>query len=315
MDIRNQGGVFQRRALAIALICVNQFQPCLALAGQDGPCPSRYDTDCNGLVDGADLARVLADWGTSSNSSDFNGDCLVGSADLGQLLAAWGTVDEPSGGDHTVFFQDREVSICLGDGVGTVSAVINGFYTPGGFNGFGGGYGDGTGELEVVLDGSVVSQIVIGPSGIMAFGFDCKLGMSQDQDVNMMSVNGMDRAVADVIDEGVADIHKHGAMVVDWDCYTAMMMSMTMVMNVPEMAPVVQNEPSAWCKVFAIGVGFAITVAMGSGCVTFTAGCAVGTTATYGGLTLPCSLWVGLCFGGVYAGSQAAYELALGYCN
>ena len=104
-------------------------------------------------------------------------------------------------------------------------------------------------------------------------------------------------------------------MVVDWECYTAMMMSMTALMTVAEMAPVRQNEPSAWCKTFAVGVGFAVTVAMSAGCASFTAGCAIGTSVTLGGLSLPCSVWVGLCVGGVYAGAQAAYELALEYCD
>ena len=122
--------VSKLRTVAVALVCCNQVQPCLALAGDGGVCPSPYDTDCNGLVDGADLARVLASWGAPSNTCDFNGDCMVGSADLGQLLAAWGPVVESGQSDAGFFVEGREVSICLGEEIGNITAVIDGYYVP-----------------------------------------------------------------------------------------------------------------------------------------------------------------------------------------
>jgi hypothetical protein len=48
------------------------------------------DLDGSGLVDGADLGILLANWG-QSGQGDIDGDGLVGGADLGILLAAWGT--------------------------------------------------------------------------------------------------------------------------------------------------------------------------------------------------------------------------------
>lgn len=48
--------------------------------------------DINGdsVVDGGDLANLLANWGTNNPAADFNGDGIVNGADLASLLAAWG---------------------------------------------------------------------------------------------------------------------------------------------------------------------------------------------------------------------------------
>ncbi|MCA9286717.1 MAG: hypothetical protein KDA22_15950 [Phycisphaerales bacterium] len=53
--------------------------------------PCAADLDGNGIVDGADLGELLAQWGTAGPSGDLNGDGTVDGADLGLLLAAWGT--------------------------------------------------------------------------------------------------------------------------------------------------------------------------------------------------------------------------------
>ena len=47
------------------------------------------DLNCDGAVNGDDLGRLLAQWGTAG-SADLNGDGTVNGDDLGQLLGAWG---------------------------------------------------------------------------------------------------------------------------------------------------------------------------------------------------------------------------------
>lgn len=47
------------------------------------------DLNGDGIVDGADLGELLAQWG-GPGSADLNGDGTVDGADLGMLLAAWG---------------------------------------------------------------------------------------------------------------------------------------------------------------------------------------------------------------------------------
>ena len=48
------------------------------------------DIDDNGVVDGVDLGRFLAMWGSNNPDFDFNGDGVVDGQDLAILLANWG---------------------------------------------------------------------------------------------------------------------------------------------------------------------------------------------------------------------------------
>ena len=48
------------------------------------------DLDGDGVVGGADLAIVLAAWGSKGGAADLDGDGVVGGADLAIVLAAWG---------------------------------------------------------------------------------------------------------------------------------------------------------------------------------------------------------------------------------
>lgn len=48
------------------------------------------DSNGDGVVSGADLAVMLAGWGTTNPLLDVNGDGVVNGADLAELLASWG---------------------------------------------------------------------------------------------------------------------------------------------------------------------------------------------------------------------------------
>ncbi|MFM2163770.1 MAG: hypothetical protein RL325_207, partial [Planctomycetota bacterium] len=56
------------------------------------PCRLASDIDCDGFVNGADLAAVLANWGEGSGPEDLDGDGLVAGSDLAQVLSNWGPV-------------------------------------------------------------------------------------------------------------------------------------------------------------------------------------------------------------------------------
>jgi hypothetical protein len=58
----------------------------IRIGSTSNPCPE--DVNGSGAVDAADLAALLAGWGTAS--PDPNGDGNVDAADLAVLLAAWG---------------------------------------------------------------------------------------------------------------------------------------------------------------------------------------------------------------------------------
>ena len=50
----------------------------------------RGDLNDDGIVNAADLAMLLAEWGSSNGASDINGDGNVNAADLAIMLANWG---------------------------------------------------------------------------------------------------------------------------------------------------------------------------------------------------------------------------------
>jgi hypothetical protein len=52
------------------------------------PCPADLNDD--GIVNGADLATLLAAWSVSP-AGDLNGDNQTDAADLAILLASWGS--------------------------------------------------------------------------------------------------------------------------------------------------------------------------------------------------------------------------------
>ena len=47
------------------------------------------DLNGDGVVDGEDLALLLAAWGDLDSFADLNGDGIVDGGDLGALLGAW----------------------------------------------------------------------------------------------------------------------------------------------------------------------------------------------------------------------------------
>lgn len=64
--------------------------------------PSAYgpaDFNQDGIVDGSDLSRVLAGWGTYDESIDLDGDGIIGGGELGYVLGAWGPQAEPAEAD------------------------------------------------------------------------------------------------------------------------------------------------------------------------------------------------------------------------
>jgi hypothetical protein len=58
--------------------------------GPPRPTPRIGDLNADGVVDGADLAIVLSNWGVSICDADLNASGLVDGLDLGALLGSWG---------------------------------------------------------------------------------------------------------------------------------------------------------------------------------------------------------------------------------
>jgi alpha-tubulin suppressor-like RCC1 family protein len=83
-----EGQVSAANGFKIALqVCAGGSNSALVdLAGIE--CLADFDGD--GVVGGADLTLLLAQWGTAGPATDLDGNGLVGGADLTILLALWG---------------------------------------------------------------------------------------------------------------------------------------------------------------------------------------------------------------------------------
>ena len=70
------------------------FQPCcfreITFIVPPSGTTVRGDLNDDGIVNAADLAMLLAEWGSSNGSADINGDGVVNAADLAIMLANWG---------------------------------------------------------------------------------------------------------------------------------------------------------------------------------------------------------------------------------
>ena len=69
-------------------VVVNDFLLQLLEANSSTKCSGDLNSD--GVVDGTDLAPLLADWGANGSSADLNDDGTVDGIDLAELLSSWG---------------------------------------------------------------------------------------------------------------------------------------------------------------------------------------------------------------------------------
>jgi hypothetical protein len=89
--VRSSYAVIEGLSGATCAISLAEFGPNVGFNGfqiikTSEPCPS--DRNGDGITDAADLAALLAQWGSASG--DLNGDGNTDAADLAALLAAWG---------------------------------------------------------------------------------------------------------------------------------------------------------------------------------------------------------------------------------
>ena len=73
-----------------AIVNIAPYSVLVFSQGEEDPAePLTGDYDGNGAVDGLDLARLLAVWGTTSTLYDLNGDDVITAEDLTILLGNW----------------------------------------------------------------------------------------------------------------------------------------------------------------------------------------------------------------------------------
>lgn len=66
------------------------FSPEIDAVADVAPLAPGADLDGDGVVGAADLAALLARWGTADAAGDLDADGVVGASDLAAMLAAWG---------------------------------------------------------------------------------------------------------------------------------------------------------------------------------------------------------------------------------
>jgi hypothetical protein len=57
-------------------------------------CECRADLNGDGVVDGADLSALMAEWGASDSDVDLDFNGVVDGSDLARLVGAWGVCSD-----------------------------------------------------------------------------------------------------------------------------------------------------------------------------------------------------------------------------
>ena len=81
------------RSNTLSMMNAGSYAPTLEFTFESGP-PCDGDLNDDGLVDGLDLAQILAYWGQPSELYDLDGDGTVGATDLAFVLGGWGVCAE-----------------------------------------------------------------------------------------------------------------------------------------------------------------------------------------------------------------------------
>ena len=81
------------RSSTLSMMNGGSYVPTLEFTYESGP-PCDGDLNDDGVVDGSDLAQILAYWGQSNEAYDLDGDGSVGATDLAIVLGRWGYCPE-----------------------------------------------------------------------------------------------------------------------------------------------------------------------------------------------------------------------------
>ena len=294
-------------AFLAGLLLVNQT---VVFAG-GGCLPT--DIDGDDIVTGKDLAVLLGQWGQKgpASSADINNDCSVDGKDLAALLGSWGSSAEP-GAFQDMNFENYTVDMCMG----RVSHPVT----------FTGGImfdqvsGQIFGPVFAEMEGGAYVHLEIQSCQYIAMTDMSKISINGNDPSSTVSVNGMEVQISTVLDKYMEDIES-GLPPTQWSpsslcshAFSSLAESELWGSNVCSAQYSDSNAgfaPGCMCKFAAYAAATIIAGLAAAGCFALTGGCAIGTTVTIGGLAIPCVSLVGLCAGGAFAGTAAAYEVTL----
>lgn len=274
-----------------------------ALTGAAQACPG--DLNGDGLVDAADIASLLANWGTGTG--DIDGDGVVDGADLGFLLGSWGACAPACSGYQQMFYQGTFVG---GAGSPFPPIVINADVNvlPS---------GEPQGSLIFVSNGSLIFGTIA--QGATALNFDDgSVIFPAAAPVEIVLIDGLPYLLSEVLDQFGFDVMS-GLSSTFWPISSrAILLLAALVETQPYccnlQASLDEGTPSSfayWARLGTASLGGAVMIRGVDGCDDID-GCSANGLTPIGKFQMPCQSLDPLCKNDTFAGGQATYNAVLG---
>lgn len=263
------------------------------------------DINGDGVVGPADLAELLAAWGTPAG--DLDGDGVVGGSDIGILLSGWGDCQPAC---STYVEMDYPGTLVGGAGSALPPVVMFGHVNVSEI-------GEPEGSLNFVLDGSLVFATIA--EGTTSLSFDDGFAyLPSSGPIELMVVDGFAYPIAGVLEQFMLDLSS-GLPPSLWPVssrsallLTALVETQPFCCNLTASLQVATEFSFAyWGKLATISVGGAITARAVDGCQEID-GCSGDGLTPVGQFDMPCESTDPLCDNDVFAGPQATYDAVLG---
>lgn len=295
-----------RRSLACAsaLLCAATIgSPALAGAVCEG------DLNGDGVVDGADLAVMFANFGQSGGSADVNGDGKVDGQDLGKILSNWGACAPSCSNYQSLNFVGKIVG---GAGQPIPFTVLNGTVNvlP---------TGEPQGTMSVIsFDGSntvvtlaLTSATVLVDTSIVSF--------PATGPGDLASVDGVPTSIFAMLDEFMADLLS-GLPPAMWSVASRAILPFAALVETDPFCcdlniSLVDGTPAAtafWGKIGTVGLSASVCGDAIDGCKDLGGACQGDSTTEVGKFDMPCETVVPLCVDDEFAGPTATFKAISG---
>ena len=263
------------------------------------------DLNGDGVVGPADLAALLASWGTPEG--DLDGDGEVGGSDIGMLLAGWGDCQPAC---TTYVTMDFPGTLVGGAGSELPPVFIFGHVDVA-------ESGEPEGSLNFFLDSALVFVTVAEGITNMVFD-DGSVYLPASGPLDQILVDGSIYLVADVLEQFMFDLGS-GLSPSFWPVQSravlllaALVETQAFCCNLTASLQVATEFSLAyWGKLGSISLGGALTAQSLDGCQDFD-GCSGDGLTPIGQFDMPCESTDPLCEDDVFAGPNAAYDAVLG---
>ncbi|MFO0873853.1 MAG: hypothetical protein U0575_07760 [Phycisphaerales bacterium] len=267
------------------------------------------DLNGDGIVDGADLAIMFANFGLAGSSADVNGDGIVDGGDLGKMLSNWGVCGPTCDSYQSLNFVGKVVG---GFGEPLPITVLNGTVTvlPSGepqgalniisYDGSSMAMNLALAQATVFIDTSVVSFPASGPS-------------------DLASIDGSPVTIAAILDSFAKDLLS-ALPPGQWSVAGRSALAFAALVETEPfccdlnmaLADATASSTAFWCKSGCVGLSASIVAKAVDGCEDIDGSCGADTTTKVGKFDMPCDTVSPLCIDSNFAGSLATFKAILG---